>query len=303
MFAINFKRITKSGVINFWRNGWVSAATVLVMVLTLFVVGSLVLGNVIMTSVLTSLQEKVDITVYFKLGVPENEIFAVRDSLQGLGEVKDVEYISREEALARFRDRHSTNALITQSLDELGDNPLGASLNVRATDPSRYAAISTFLEANTFSSILDKVNYRQNQVVIDRLAGILSTARSIGIAVTLILGLVAFVVAFNTIRMAIYMSREEIKIMKLVGASNWYTRGPFLVEGFLHGFFASLIATLIFFPTTYWLGPKAERFFGGPDLFIYFSSHFFQFFLVLFLFGILLGVVSSSIAIRRYLRV
>lgn len=303
MFTINFKRITKSGIVNFWRNGWVSAATVLVMVLTLFVVGSLVLGNVIMTSVLGSLEEKVDITVYFKLDAPESEIFAVRDSLQGLGEVKDVEYVSREEALELFRNRHSTNALITQSLDELGDNPLGASLNVRATDPSRYAVISSFLEANTFSGILDKVNYRQNQVVIDRLASILGTARTIGIAITLMLGLVAFVVAFNTIRMAIYMSREEIKIMKLVGASNWYTRGPFLVEGFLHGFFASLIATLIFFPATYWLGPKAERFFGGPDLFLYFSSHFFQFFLVLFLFGILLGVVSSSIAIRRYLRV
>lgn len=299
---INLKRIIKAGIVNFWRNGWISFATVLIMMLMLFVVGSVLLGNVILTSVLASLENKVDITVYFQLDAPEDEILAVRDSLAGLGEVKEVEYVSREEALRQFRDRHQENALITQSLDELEKNPLGASLNVRATDPSQYEAISNFLEANAFSSILDKVNYRQNQLVIDRLSSILTSSRKIGIAVSILLAGIAFLVAFNTIRMAIYTSREEIKIMKLVGASNWYTSGPFLVEGFLHGFFASVVALIIFFPLTYWLGPKAELFFGGSDLYVYYVTHLLEFFLVLFLIGIVIGIMSSSIAIRRYLR-
>ena len=132
---INLKRVIKAGIVSFWRNGWISFATILVMVLTLFVVGGLILSNVVMTSVLASLEDKVDITVYFHLDAPEEEILAVRDSLEGLGEVEEVEYVPRVEALARFRDRHRENALITQSLDELGDNPLGASLNVRADDP------------------------------------------------------------------------------------------------------------------------------------------------------------------------
>ncbi len=299
---INFRRIIKAGTVNFWRNGWISFATVLVMVLTLFVLGSLLLGNVILTSVLASLEDKVDITVYFQLDAPEEEIFAMRDSLANLGEVEEVQYVSREEALVRFRERHQENALITQSLDELGDNPLGASLQVHATDPSHYAAISNYLEASAFGGILDKVNYRQNELVIERLSSILRTSRKIGIAASMLLAGIAFLVAFNTIRMAIYTSREEIKIMKLVGASNWYTRGPFLVEGFLHGLFASLIALLMFFPATFWLGPKAELFFGGPDLYVYYATHALEFFLVLFLVGVIIGIFSSSIAIRRYLR-
>ena len=299
---LNLKRIIKGGVVSFWRNGWISAATVLVMVLTLFMVGSLLLGNVILTAVLASLEEKVDITVYFRLDAPEDEILAVRDSLLGLGEVEEVEYVSREEALLQFRERHQENALITQSLDELGENPLSASLEVRAADASHYAAISNFLEASTFGSMLDKINYRQNQLVIDRLASILHTSRRIGLIASILLAGIAFLVAFNTIRMAIYTNREEIKIMKLVGASNWYTRGPFLVEGFLHGMFASIITLLIFFPVSYWLGPEAERFFGGPDLYVYYVTHVLEFFLVLFLVGVIIGILSSSIAIRRYLR-
>lgn len=300
---INFRRITKGGIIKFWRNGWISFATVLVMVVTLFVIGSLLLSNVILTSVLTSLESKVDVTVYFRTNAPEQEILAVKDSLENLGEVKEVEYISREEALKRFEERHKENALITQSLEELGDNPLGASINVRAADPSQYQAISNFLEANVLGSILDKVNYRQNQRVIDSLTNILQTSRKIGIAASAALAGVAFLVAFNTIRMAIYTSREEIKIMKLVGASNWYTRGPFLVEGFMHGLLASVIATFLFFPITLYLGPRAQTFFGGPDLFSYFSAHFLEFFLVLCLLGVSIGILSSGIAIRRYLKV
>jgi cell division transport system permease protein len=299
---INVKRIIKAGTVNFWRNGWVSFATVLIMALTLFMVGSLVLSNVILSSVLASLEEKVDITVYFQLDAPEEDILTVRDSLAGLGEVKEVEYISREEALVQFRERHQENALITQSLDELEDNPLGASLNVHATDPSHYEAISNFLEANVFSGILDKVNYRQNELVIERLGSILFTARRIGVSISLLLASIAFLVAFNTIRMAIYTSREEIKVMKLVGASNAYTRGPFLVEGFLHGLFASILTLFVFFPLTYWLGPKTELFFGGPDLYVYYTTHILELFLALFIVGATIGMCSSAFAVRRYLR-
>jgi cell division transport system permease protein len=298
-----FRRITKTGVITFWRNGWVSFATVLVMVLALFVIGSIILAGVVSESVLAELEEKVDITVYFRLEAPEDEMMHVRDALLSLGEVKDVEYVSREEALQKFRDRHADNTLITQSLDEIGENPLGASLNVQATNPDHYAAISDFLEANAFSTILDKVNFRQNELVIERLSSILSTSRTLGISFSLFLALIAFLVAFNTIRMAIYTSREEIKVMKLVGASNFYTRGPFLVEGFLHGLFASIVALALMFPVTFYLAPRATTFFGGPDIFLYYTNHLPQIFFILFAFGVTLGVSSSYIAVRRYLRV
>src|SRR3989344_2644193 len=197
---INLSRITKGGIVKFWRNGWISFATVLVMVVTLFVTGTLLLGNVILTSVLDSLEDKVDVTVYFRSDAPEGEVLAVKDSISKLGEVESVEYISREEALTRFSERHKNNALITQYLQALGDNPLGASLNVRAQDPAQYRTIASFLEANVISSILDKVNYRQNELVIERLSSILKTSQRIGVVVSLLLIAIAFLVAFNTIR-------------------------------------------------------------------------------------------------------
>ena len=299
---INLRRVTKNGIITFWRNGWVSFATVLVMVTTLFVVGTLILGNVVLTSALASIQEKVDITVYFKLNAPEPQILAMKDSLAQMSEIQSVEYVSREQALEMFKKNHADNSLIQDSITQLGENPLPASLNIQAKDPSHYEQINSYLEGSAFSSIMEKVNYKQNELVIDRLSNMLHVSRKVGIGISIALAIISFLVAYHTIRMAIYMSREEIKIMKLVGASNWYTRGPFLVEGFLHGFFASLVALLIFYPMTLWMGPRIHDFFGGPNLFQYYTANLVQFYLVLFLLGIVIGVFSSSIAIRRYLR-
>ncbi len=302
MFLTKVKRIVKAGFINFWRNGWVSLATILVMVITLFVLGALIFGRTLLNSALAQIENKVDITVYFKTDAAENDIIAIKDRLSKMDEVKEVDYVSADEALQEFRDRHIDNALITQSLDELGQNPLGANLNVKAKDSSQYESISRFLEASAISSI-DKINYGQNKVVIDRLSNILAASRNTGIGITLVLSIIAVLVAFNTIRLAIYTSRDEIAVMKLVGASSRYVRGPFLVEGVMHGIFAGFITMLLFYPLTLWLGPLAEQFFGGPNLFAYYISNFFQLFGILILVGVFLGSVSSLIATRRYLKV
>lgn len=299
---LSFKRILKSGFINFWRNGWVSVATVLVMVITLSAVSSLVFGKAILNTVLGNLQDKVDVTVYFKTDADESGILALRESLSKLDEVKDVDYVSREEALAAFEERHSQNSLIIQSLEELGANPLGASLNVKAKDPAQYESVARFLEAGVFS-VVDKINYRQNKVVIDRLANILQSSRKLGAGMSVVLALVAFLVAFNTIRLAIYTNKEEIKIMRLVGASNRYIRSPFVIEGFIHGLVSAVITILLFYPLTFWLGPLSERFFGGINVFHYYLANFFQIFIVLTTVGIVLGGLSGWIAVRRYLRV
>ena len=285
-----------------------SVATILVMVLTIFVVGSLIMFLVLLESTLQQVESKVDISVYFKTDAEQGDIKRLQNLLTSLPEVNTVKYISREEALAIFKERHKDNSLISSALDELADNPLGASLRVQAKNPSQYESISKFLEDGGFSFI-DKVNYRQNKRVFDRLSRVLSTSRNVGIGISLVLGFIAFLVAFNTIRLAIYTSRDEIGIMRLVGASTWYVRGPFLVEGVIHGFFSAVIAMIFFWPLTLWLGPKARMFFSGGghdsgvDLFVYYSQNFFQFFGVLLLVGVALGVFSSFVATRRYLKI
>jgi len=308
MILTNFKRVLTAGFLNFWRNGWVSLATVLIMVITLSAVGSLFFGKNILLTVLDQLQDKVDVTVYFRTEAEEPEVLFLKDSLSELSEVKSIEYISKEEALVAFKDRHAENNLIIQSLDELSDNPLGASLNIKAKDPSQYESIARFLEsglpaqANVFSSI-DKINYKQNKVVIDRLANILQASRKLGAGVSFALIFVALLVTFNTIRLAIYTNKEEIKIMRLVGASNRYIRSPFVVEGVFYGLVSAIVTMILFYPLTLWLGPLSERFFGGINVFHYYLNNFGQLFLILSAVGIALGTFSSWIATRRYLKV
>lgn len=303
MMKVNFKRVFKNGVVNFWRNIWVSLAATLVMVLALFMIGSLIFSNLILTSALSRIEDQVDISVYFSAGAAEEEILNVRSALEQLAQIKSISYVSRDEALEKFRARHAANALITQSLEELGENPLQASLNITAKNSGEYEVIARFLEGGAYSSIIDKINYFQNQIVIERLANILAAARAIGLGGTIVLAMIAMLVVFNTIRLAIYTSRDEISVMRLVGASRRYVRGPFLIEGALYGLFSAAATMIVFYPITIWLGPLAERFFGGPNLFDYYISNFFQFFLILAFCGVILGVVSSSIAVRRYLKI
>lgn len=295
-------RVLKTAGVNFWRNGWVSLATILVMVLAIFMVGSVLLFQVLLTSTLDQVEKKVDVSVYFKTDADESEALRIKDLVAKLPEVKTVDFISREDALRTFKDKHSGNALIASALDELGENPLGASLKIRATSPSEYEAIARFLEDGSFSTI-DKINYRQNKIVFDRLAMILATSRKVGGGISIVLGVIAFLVAFNTIRLAIYTARDEISIMRIVGASNWFVRAPFLIEGILYGVCAGVATMLIFWPLTLWLGPRAQVFLGGINIYNYYISNFFQFFFILFFVGVAIGVISSFVATRRYLRI
>lgn len=306
MMWIKAKRIIKAGFINFWRNGWVSLATVLIMVVTLFTIGSLIFSRAILGSMVAQIQDKVDISVYFKTDSQEQDILSFKDKISKLGEVKSVEYVSAEQVLKNFKERHKENAMITQSLEELGANPLGATLNIKAKESSQYEAVAKFLDAESQAptgSIIDKINYFQNKKIIDRLTKIIDSAKNLGSILSIILVIISIIVTFNTIRLAIYISREEIGVMRLVGASGRFVSGPFIVEGIMYGVISSIITMVLFYPLTIWLGPMTENFFSGVNLFKYYISNFGQIFLILLFVGVTLGAISSFIAVRRYLKV
>lgn len=297
------RRVTKSGLASFWRNKWVSTATICIMVVTLCLITSLFLVSVVAGSILQDLEAKVDISVYFKVDTAESDIVRVQKELEGLPDVKGVEYVTRDMALDKFQASHQNNPLVIKSLQELGENPLEASLNIKAKVIDNYEGIASFLESPRFSGLIDTVNYRQNQKVIEKLSQILSVVRRSGLVAILVLGFIAVLVTFNTIRLTIYSMREEIGVMRLVGASNWYIRGPFVIEGIVHGLAASFITIILFYPALAVISPKISAFLSGIDLKTYFSQNFWQIFLLQTLVGVVLGVISSLIAIRRYLKV
>jgi cell division transport system permease protein len=306
MTWIETKRIIRSGFINFSRNGTVSLASVLVMTITLSVVTFLILSQAVLSTSLNSLQDKVDVNVYFVTGTEEGDIMTIKDNLEKLPEVASASYTSAEEALADFKERHASDYLTLQALEELDENPLGAVLAIKAKDPSQYESIAKFLEGDSAltsggDKIVDKVNFYQNKVVIDRLQNIMDGARKLGIIVTIILVIISILITLNTIRLTIYMAREEIGVMRLVGAANRYIQGPFIIEGIIYGILASLITIALYFPITIWLGSRMSDFLG-LNLFTYYMSNIFQIFIILFLAGSILGILASFFAIRKYLK-
>jgi len=303
---IGTKRVVKSGFVNFSRNGIISLASVLVVTITLSVIASLIFLQAILHFSLDQIKDKVDVSVYFTTNAPEDKILSLKSSLEKLPEVATVSYVSSEEALATFRDKHKNDYLTLQALDELDENPLGASLNIKAAETSQYDAIAKFLEGDTAlakdnASIIDKINYHQNKVIIDRLTSIIDGARKLGFAVTLVLVIISIIITFNTIRLTIYIAREEISIMRLVGAANRYIRGPFMIEGVIYGVISSILTMALFYPLTLWLGNNMTDFFG-MNVFTYYTTNFFQIFAIVLVSGILLGSISSYLAIRRYLK-
>jgi cell division transport system permease protein len=219
-----------------------------------------------------------------------------------------VVYVTREEALADFKNRHQNDEFTLQALEELGENPLGATLNIKAKDPSQYESIARYIESRRTASIgtdsiIDKVNYYQNKDAIDRLTKIINSANNLGLVLTLFLVAISVLITFNTIRLVIYMSRDEISVMRLVGASDRYIRGPFFVAGAIYGFLSAIITLVIFYPLTLWLGGKTADFFVGLNIFHYYLSNFGQIFLIIIGSGIAIGSISSYLAVRKYLRV
>lgn len=306
MIFTHIKRISKAGFVSFWRNGVVSVTSVLMMTVTLFVVGITIFLGALLNSSLEYIKDKVDVNIYFVTDAVEEDIFLLQEAVDALPEVEHTEYISRQQALENFRTRHEDDYFTIQALNELEENPLGASLSIKAKETSQYEAIARFLEdqdalGENEEGIVDKVNFYQNEIAINKLTNIISGVELISLVVTIFLIVVSVLITFNTIRLAIYTSREEIGVMRLVGAGNAYVRGPFLVEGFLYGVVAALITLIALYPATAWLGDATERFFGTMNIFDYYMSNLGWFALVILVSGAALGVVASFLAVRQYL--
>jgi len=306
MKVLDIRRIIKGGFLNFVRNSFVSLSSVLVMTITLCVVTLIILSQAVLNFSLNELKDKVDVTVFFNLGVPENEILTIKGQLDSLPEIDSVEYISSEKALENFKERHKNDYLTLQALEELDENPLGATLNVKAVDATQYEAISGLFEeggifTNNQRSAIEKVNYFQNKLVIDRLISITEGAKKLGIGITIILVFMSIVITFNTLRLTIYIAREEIGVMRVVGAKNHYIRGPFMIEGIIYGLISAFITMIIFYPISLWLGVHMTDFLG-INLNVYYMSNFFQLLVITAIFGMLLGVISSFFATRAYLK-
>ncbi|TSC73073.1 MAG: cell division protein [Parcubacteria group bacterium Gr01-1014_38] len=304
MNFLAFTRALRWGLVHYWRNIWLSLAATGVLLLTLAMLALLLIVTVVGRESLKAIEAKVDVTVFMADTATDEVILAIKADLEGRADITSVQYVTKEQALATFEAHHRANPIIAQALQELGENPLQASLIVKAESPQAYPQIAESLKSPKYQPYIGKVTFEDNREVIVRLSAVLRTLRRIGLILTIAIAAIAVLVTFNTIRLAIYGYHEEIAIMRLVGASPWFIKGPFLIEGLLSGSISALLTLLYFFPFVRILSSRVSAFVAGGqfDLARWSAENALGVSFLFLVSGILLSTVSSWIAVRRYLR-
>jgi len=304
MDSISFLRIIKIGFVNFWRNLWLSLAATMVMTITLVIFSTLFLVFILTNYSLHTIQNTVDVSVYFKIGLAEEQIFKIKSEIAQDPRIKEVNYVSAAQAFDNFKAAHQNDPLITSSLNELSENPLPATLHIKTYKLDDYPAVATQLESDQYANFIDKVNFEDNRLVIDRLNQILKFVVTFGIALVAVFALIAILVIFNTITLTIYNRKEEVEIMRLVGATNWYIRGPFLTESILYSLFSTVVTGLLFVPVYAKVLPRVIAY-VNPQVNLYGNSlfNFWYLVVILFVLALVLSITSTMLAIRKYLKI
>ena len=297
-----FRTFTFAGS-TFVRNIWLSFATILVLFLTLFMMSTIVLLNILTESAIEVVEEKIDLSVYLESAITPSEIDLVRTQIESQPTVRSITFISREQALEEFRAQYTDNALVQNALEEL-ENPLQPSFVIQATSPADYAALTTFFEQERFDGLIESISLQDNRKVVERLAHTTDLLSKAAGAVSVLFAVIALIIVYNTIRLSIYTQKDEISIMKLVGASRFLIRAPLVLVGALYGIIAAIASTAALYPLATYIGNQASQFLGQAtiniaDLFIA-NAHYA--FALQAMIGVLLASASSFVAIRRYLR-
>ncbi|HUD08986.1 MAG TPA: permease-like cell division protein FtsX [Candidatus Saccharimonadales bacterium] len=302
MLLLTLSRTFKSGFQHFRRNGWLSFAVISIISLTLLIISTLIVLSIAANLVIRSVQDKVDISVYFKSDTEESKIMEFRSTVLQYKEVKSADYVSKNRALDEFKSKNADNPTIMQSIDAIGDNPLNASVNIKAVTPDQYDTIATAVQNSAYKDYISRINYAKNKIVIERLNNVLSTTRNVGAMLATLFSLIAVLITFNAIRITIYAHRQEIEIMRLVGASNPYIRMPFIFEGIIYGTISAVVVMLFLFPLIKFVAPYLGGAVSVQEVQANFMHNIWLIFLIQLITGVALGTISSLIAIRRYLK-
>jgi len=301
----NLSRAIKFAFNNFSRNKGISIAAIFILVVAIMTATGLFFFQGIANYLTREMRDKIDVTAYFNEYTSEEDILAVKEEIMKMSpSIKKIEYVSKEQAMAYFNEKHKDDAVLQRALEEVGDNPFLPSLNITTDgDPLQYEEISNTLQMSAFSKFIHKIDFSQKKDTIEKIYSLTSNINMYGLILGVILIILSVLVVFNTIKLAIENSKDEISTMKIVGASDWFIRGPFIIEGVIYGVIAFLISIFISGAFAYFLSPKISVILPGFNVFEYFLTNFWIFVLIQLLFGIGVGVVSSFIVVKKYLEV
>jgi cell division transport system permease protein len=302
MKTIKLARVFREGVQNFYRDKWLTLVTIIIMALSLYLIGVAIFLGFGVLQVIESVESRINVSIYFDFTVEEEKILEIKQEIESrsIEEVRSVTYISREQAIADFLTREGDSPEIKEALDMIGENPLPASLVIVADDASKYESLNAYLYQEYGDYIMDS-NYDENKAVIDEVYSFVIFARNSGIVLGAIFALIAIMVTLNTVRMSLYAHRKEFEVMRLVGASNLYIKIPPLVEGLLYGFASAFFSVIFLVITIFAFDPFAQKIIQNVDISRFYGSSILYVSIVIVILGATLGLVSSYIAMRRYL--
>jgi cell division transport system permease protein len=303
MKFIKLKRTFREGLDNFYRNGWLSFATVSVLAISLYVISVTIILGISADIILKNIQDKINVSVYFNSEVPESRILEIKSKLAGYQEIQSVDYVSKEQALDRLKKDNDKDSFVSQALEMIDGNPLPAALVIKAKNPNQYDLITKSITGASFSSDITKIDYQDNQAAIERFVSVIKFVKEAGFAVGVVFIFIGILITFNAIRLTMYAHKQEFEIMRLVGASNTYIKMPFVFEGIFYGLVSAVVVMLALFVTSRLLVPITRGSIGGSDILSFYLKHFFPILGSLIVSGIFLGTVSGIIAIRRYLKI
>lgn len=301
-------RIFLGGTNNFVRNAWLSAAAMAVMIITLTIVLFSVIANATFSYTVQTIRDKIDISVYLKDEVTEVRRNELVTSLKKINNVRAITYISKDQALKNYIELNKDNIDLQLAISQT-DNPLPASLQIKVKDPDQIGSIKTYLDKPEIKALQsDKTSYSgDRKEAIDKIAKATSFIRQAGVVGVIVFTLISVLIIFNTIQMAIFNRRDELSIMRLLGASKWYIRGPFLVESLLIGISSAIISIVlcnaVFSVASSTLNASS---FGLLDITYassYFADNFWNIVGAQLALGLIIAVGSSFVATQRYLRV
>ncbi len=299
-----FLRIVKFALQDIGRNLSLSFMTVLILVLMLLSINTLVAVHVLTEKAVSSVKEQLSVSIHFRQDVKEEEVGEIQSFIHSFPAVTDVEFLTKDDVLQLFKDKHNANPDILSSLNELGDNPFGPTMIITTREPADYEKIITAISVPEYEHIIESKTFQDTQKAIDRIGSITAQVQKFVLVLSALFSVISFLVIFNTIRVAIYTQRIEISIKKLVGASNWFVRGPYLIEALVFTFLSLAVTLAIMYFVVQFIDPFVSVVFSSEK---FLTNYFFSHILVLagaeFAIVLLLTFITSFLAMRRYLRV
>ncbi len=298
---ISLARAAKFSLQDIIRNVWLSLVTIIILVLAFFSVNLLLSVQVISKAAIDTVRDKIDVSLYLKNDSAESDILALRAQISAMDNVREVIYVSKQQALEDFQTKHQNNPDILEALRELDTNPLSPSLIVRPSDINKYETLITNL--NRLSSpIIESRNFDDQSLMLQKINSITDRVSQAGFVVSLLFIFITLLVLYNTIRVAIYTHRTEIGIERLVGASDWFIRAPFIISSLIYTLIGLILSSAIFYIFLTLLQPYLEAFFMNYSFNIinYFQANALQFFVLEFIGAALINITASLVAVRKY---